>query len=85
MVYPGGWQGSEEEAYRKPVHGVDEKMTTVGDSQRQSSGRPYGAHLRAVPPAGKEARPLSTGPILHRQGMLHNTLQRPEEALRGTS
>ena len=75
VVYPGGWQRSGEEAYRKPVHGVDEKMTTVGDSQWQSSGRPYGAYLRAVPPTGKEARLLSTGPILHHQGMLHNTLQ----------
>jgi len=79
----GEWGG--EEGNRKPVHGVDEKMTTVGDSQRGSSGRPYGAHLRAVPPGGKEARLLSAGPILHPQGMLHNTLQWPEEALRGTS
>lgn len=86
-VYPGGWQGSGEvrKGYRKPVHGADEKVTTVVDSQRGSSGRPYGVHLRAVPPGGKEARLLSTGPILHLQRMLHNTLQWPEEALRGKS
>lgn len=79
----GEWGG--EEGYRKPVHGVDEKVTAAGDSQRGSSGRPYGVHLRAVPPGGKEARLLSTGPILHPQRMLHNTLQWPEEALGGKS